>query len=90
MSLIRCPHCGELHELKIYSAYDLGDRMDIKHTTVRYHARVHNIGTKVDRQWVFTEHDMELMEAIPGPGRRPWKHKVDEADDDDTDDPMPE
>jgi len=50
----------------------LADRgRPIELVTIRHHARTHHIGTKVGRDWVFTEDDVERLLALPGPGRPP-------------------
>ena len=36
---------------------------------IRKIAAKHNIGTKLGRDWIFTEQDIKAFEAIPGPGR---------------------
>jgi len=48
--------------------------------TISYEARVNNIGSKFGRDWLFTPEEIEMLKALKGPGRRPWKHLTPSTD----------
>jgi hypothetical protein len=52
-----------------YNTTEAGRLTGKKPVTVRQLAKTHNIGTRVGRDWVFTEADIERLKAIPKPGR---------------------
>ena len=47
------------------------DDQPLRSVTVRYLARMHNIGTRLkgSRDWLFSEADLERMAALPRVGR---------------------
>ena len=44
-------------------------------SAVRSLARAHSIGSKVGRDWLFTEADLIQIAALPGPGNPNWTQK---------------
>lgn len=58
---------------KLYNSDEAGHLTGRKGVTVRQLAKVHGIGQRVGRNWVFTDEDIERLKAIPKPGRPPFE-----------------
>ena len=74
---IRCPHCDE--EVRLYTTGQAAKILERPLRNVQWAAKKHKIGGRLGRDWVLTEHDLKLLESLPGPGRpkrkvrRPFK-----------------
>ena len=68
------------------------DGRPLKSVTVRYLARMHDIGTRLkgSRDWLFSEADLEKMAELPRVGRPAAESSQAEADDDGLPPPAPE
>jgi hypothetical protein len=58
---------------KLYNTEEAGQLTGRKAVTVRQLAKVHGIGTRIGRDWVFTDADIDRLRSIPKPGRPPVK-----------------
>lgn len=55
----------------ILTADQIAAKIGVTGGTVRRRARIHNIGTRLGRDWLFTAEDMQLLRRISGKAGRP-------------------
>lgn len=55
--------------LKLYSTAEAAQAVGISEPTVRRLARLHQLGTRKGRDWLFTQHDLDRMEERPRVGK---------------------
>ena len=53
---------------KLYNSTQAGELTGRAAVTVRQLAKTHGIGTRIGRDWIFTEDDIKLLRSIPKPG----------------------
>ena len=54
--------------LKLYSTAEAAQAVGISEPTVRRLARLHQLGTRKGRDWLFTQHDLDRMRQRPRVG----------------------
>lgn len=54
---------------KLYDTKTAGELLGKRPVTIRAMALKNKIGQRIGRDWIFTDADIELLKALPGPGR---------------------
>ena len=60
---------------KLFSTLDVARITGHQDISIRRQAKVHNIGLKMGRDWVFTQEDIDKIIAVQKRGRPPGKKK---------------
>ena len=64
-----------MEDKKMYTVNEVAAILGKSIIAVRKIVARHNLGTKVGRDWILTEADLEKVRKHPGPGRPPQKAK---------------
>ena len=64
-----------MEDKKMYSVNEVAAMLGKSIIAIRKIVARHNLGTKVGRDWVLTEEDIEKVRRVPKPGRPPQKAK---------------
>ena len=59
--------------MKLYTAKEVAEKLDLSSDSMRHYAVRYNVGTKVGRDWLFTAEDIKTIKKHKGKSGRPRK-----------------